>query len=385
MRLFWIIISFILVSAPPIHAQDDAPPLIILDKGGIYAVSSRRSTALVEAPENYDEFVETHYERPTLFSAEWLSPDGQYLAYTTFARDPQRPERVAMENLSSALYLLDLHNGGKPIPVRLSQNGIYAIKSVVWSADGAMLYVLAHPSRSAPSVLMFVARDAWDDLPAAVTLPIPDYAFARRLIPAPQGVVVQDNGLTLPEYRFWWFETPDSVPVTYTVDYTISPDVNLYVNTPFTPLWIEDELRYGLVNMFSGELLYTVDLTTGAVSPPDDFGNLTALVSGLAPDDSLRVSTGMYSDFTLLILYDPENTNLGSVDRVRSYAFGIFGDSIGSTFALSPDGQTLAYLQDGEIYLWQAGESAPLDISAQVIAWSPVQHIAMYYPAYFIG
>jgi hypothetical protein len=65
MRLFWIMISLILVSAPSAFAQGDAPPMIILDRGGIYAVSSGRYAALVEAPENYDEFVETHYQRPT--------------------------------------------------------------------------------------------------------------------------------------------------------------------------------------------------------------------------------------------------------------------------------------------------------------------------------
>lgn len=382
--LICVLICLLLFAAPTFAQAEGETPIYFLQDGGIYAVypSDGAVETWVEPASNHAAVFEEVFQQSLLFSAEWLSPDGAYLAYTTFARDEADPEAIDTSALSAELYVLDLSTG-ESLPVTLTDDTLTSIPSLAWSPDGASLYVIG--TQGAADTLFIVEREAWDAEPTSTELPAVGYAMARRVFAADQGIVIEDRGLQSPSYTFFYYDQAGSQVNEYTVDWNVSPDVNLYINTPFTPLLVDDSLRYGLVSMMD-ELIFTVDLASGAVEPMPDYGYIPALISGLEPDASLRVSTSMYTgDYTALILRDLDNNIVGSVDYVPGYAFGIPGDSVGSTFALSPDGQRLAYLQDGTINVWQDGESMPLGVSAQVIAWSPLVYTTVHDPAFFAG
>src|SRR5690606_63021 len=99
-----------------------------------------------------------------------------------------------------------------------------------------------------------------------------------------------------------------------------------------------------------------------------EFGSMIALVSGLAPETSLRLTTALYSgDVTALHLRGTDGALLADVPTVKAYAFGIHGDSVGTTYALSPDGQSVAWVGDSGLTLWRDGEVMPLDFSAEAL------------------
>ena len=108
------------------------------------------------------------------------------------------------------------------------------------------------------------------------------------------------------------------------------------------------------------------------------------MVSRANPANSLRITAEPFEGMYLtLSIRDADTQYLGSIGEIRYQAFGPDGDSMGSTFALSPDGQKLAYLDEGALMLLQDGEVASLDFRADVIAWGVPLYIPIYDPAYF--
>src|SRR5690606_2813915 len=119
-----------------------------------------------------------------------------------------------------------------------------------------------------------------------------------------------------------------------------------------------------LVRQMSGEIAYWVDLTYG-VTGPSDSSLFPGMVSALAPETSLRLSAGYYDGDNIgLTVRSTENEIIGETSIFKAYAYGITGDSVGSTFALSPDGQTVAFLNEGVLHLWREGEVTALGVEA---------------------
>jgi hypothetical protein len=378
----WLLLSLWLLIAPVTLAQEDVPPIIALNDGGIYAVSplDGSTETLVEPPLNYSFILENFHDPVTVFSAEWLS--GQYIAYRTLRRQADNSDVVDDTGLSHALFVLDVQNGGEPIPVQVGTN--YRVQSVAWSLDGTRLYAVISTPDSENGSLVSVERDAWD-APTVVELPPLEYAMARRVYPTADGTVVVDRGIQSLRRVFTVFDGEGEQINQFEVDFNISPDVNLYINTPFTPMLVDGTPRYALVHQFTGELLFQVDFASGEVLPVES-GYFPAVVSALAPDTSLRLSAGQYNgEFMIGQVRSPQSTMVGSIDRLRAYTFGIAGDSVGTPFALSPDGQTIAYLLDGTLMLWQGGESTALDVTAEALAWSPMLNVPVYDPNYLRG
>ena len=371
-------------------AQADEPPLLALHEGGIYAVSpfSGEATALVPAPENIAELRELTHDPVTLFSADWLSPDGSTLVYRTLAADALARARADAYAPDHALYALDLHtNAATEIALPQHYRADVTVQSLAWSADGTRLAVVLF---SRPLVgeagwsLAVYASDSWESL-LTVPLPEPAYATSRRIVAGGDSFTLVDTGIQGPHVTFTRLDADGKPAESIEIDDTISPDVNLYILAPFNPLRDGETWRYGLNRQLTGDLFTAVDLATGALVPYDS-ATFPALVSSLAPETSLRVSAVYYDgDMIGLLLRNAETRMIGDTPIIKAYSFGISGDSDGSTFALSPDGQSLAFLESGALRLWTDGEVTPLDFSADALAWAPPRYVPVVDSAYLAG
>lgn len=395
MRRLLIALGILLLSAG-VSAQAATPPLLILKHGGIYAISPQDGAiveTLVAPPDYYADLADAAFDPVTLFSAEWMSPDGEFLAYRVLSvHDPIQAggDRV----YTHSFFLLNLVEGGDPIPVTLADESAFrvTVESVAWSNDGAHLYVLITsqtPRQNDPvwALLMF-ERGAWQT-PLEVPLDPPGYADARTIFAADENVVVWDRGVQGPHYNFRTFDRTGAQVSIVPFDTTISPteDVNLYINTAFNPVETENGTEFVFVNSYGGsdEVEYAVHffpLLLREVEP----GYFPALISRTASESSVRVSLSLSSgDVASLLLRDAQSGYLDYIESVPLYAFGILGDSIGSTITLSPDGQTVAFLHNDLISLWHDGITVSLNVSAQVIAWQSPLFTLVYDPTYLIG
>jgi hypothetical protein len=386
--IYLCFLTFIVGSA---QAQDELPPIIALNEGGIYTVSvDGHAEMLVAPPENYQAIRETRSDPVTLFSAEWLSPDGQYLVYRV--KQPIDPLAPINENTAytDSLFLLDLQNGSVPQALELKAAANYAVGSVAWSPDGAFLYIVIlafNPGNDTSAwALEILERDDWTRQ-LHIDLNAPDYAMARRIFATETGVVVWDRGVQSPVYAFTLFDSSGEQINQFEVDWNVSPDVNLYINTPFTPLAMADIVRFALTHNFTGEILFQVDFATGEVSA-FNHSHLSGMVSGSAPDSSIRLSPVFFSGDNLgLYIRDIENNYLGDIEHVKAHAFFVLGDYMGMQFSLAPDGQMLAYLQGDNqaLMLWENGEIRDLDFTAEVVVWSAPLYVPIHDPNYFRG
>jgi hypothetical protein len=383
-RLFLLCFVFLLV--PSSYAQAERSPLIALSEGAIYALDAEtgESEMLVPAPSAYRFMREILYQPITVFSQNWLSPDGQFLAYAmTYPSNPAQ-EISEDSEFTQRLFLLDLENPRFPMSLNLDASLNYSVKSVAWSQDSALLYVLIlGGKREAPQwSLIIIERDNWTQ---QISIPLDSLAYAtgRSIFATENAVVVMDKGLQSPRNQFRLFNQQGEAIQDFIVDWTISPDVNLYLNTPFMPIEIDGETRYGYVHMFGNYLLYQTDFNTGESSEAE-FG-YPAMLSRNAVDSSLRLFATFYSGDSMgLLIFDSEDNYIGELESLRAFAYPMSGESIGSTFALSPDGQQLAYLQDNQLMLWENGESRSLDFSADIIVWASPIYMP-FSPDYFRG
>lgn len=393
MRWLLVILCLLVLAGPAAAAQTDSPPILALNAGGIYAVSPADGSVqtLVAPPADYDALHEQTHDPVTVFTAEGLSPDGQHLAFRTLRRNAPTEAETDEVGTTHALFVLDVQNGGDPIPVTLvdsdqARSTVY-IESLAWSADGTRLYaaiLTSGETSEAQESLVYVERGVWDN-PVAVAIPKPGYAMARHIFATNDGIVVMDRGIQSPRYVFTLFD-PDGQQVNhFEVDWNVSPEVNLYINTLFTPLLVDDTVRFGLVAQRTNELVFQIDFASGDVMPFDS-GYFPGMISASAPDTSLRASAGYYDGDTIaLFIRDEQNRYVGETGFFHAYAFGISGDSTGSTFTLSPDGQAIAYLENGALMLWQNGTATPLGFTAEALAWGPTRNIPVYDPMFLAG
>ncbi len=395
MRRTLIVVSFLLLTVgfSVVRAQAELPPLLILNDGGIYAISPEDGTileTLVAPPENYTALADATYEPVTLFSAEWMSPDGEFLAYRVMSeRDPIQAGGDPV--YTQRFFLLNLLEGGDPIPVTLADENAYrvTVESVAWSNDGVNLYVLVTsqtPRQNDPVwALLIFEREQWQT-PLEVPLDAPDYAMGRSIFATDEGAAVWDRGLQSPRYAITNYDTAGEVVSLVEVNADMSPDVNLYINPPVNPLVIDGVTRFGLIHQMWGSLHYQIDLSTGAVTQ-SEYNYFPALISRFAPDSSVRVSFAMSDgDYaSALLRAGDDELPFDYLERVKLHAFGIAGDSQGSTFTLSPDGQVFAYLENGMVVLRRNEASTLLNVAAQVIAWQSPLFTLVYDPAWLAG
>ena len=374
-------------------AHGAEPPLLALRDDAIYAVSPSDGevTRLIAAP-NGAAVMRKHTGEPvTLFSADWLSPDGRTLVYRTLAADALARVQAGTYRPDHALYAFDLHNLDTPVEIALPNHASadVTVQSAAWTADGARLaVVLVSRSREnedeAGWSLALYERETWE--PALVApLPEPGYAMSRRIVAGGDAFVMVDTGIQGPRIRFTRLDANGQALEPVEIDPSVSSVVNLYLITPFNPLLDGDDWRYGLDQQLAGDLFAGIDLASGELAPFD--ANLfPGLVSALAPETSLRLTASYYSgDGIGLLVRNAEGEIIGETPIFKAYAFGIAGDSDGSTFALSPDGQAVAFLEDGGLRLWRGGEVTALDFEAEALAWAPPRYVPVYDPFYLMG
>lgn len=371
MRVFCLLAVCLLLALPTL-AQDEIAPIIVLNEGGIYAVSpdDGSTQALVAAPEEYAALRQETGDPVRVFSADWLSPDGQLLVY-----------RTLLPEMRHTLTVLDIASGAGTT-VALPEPSY--VESVAWSPDGARLAVVGQDIRENQAAgwwLNVFERDAWDSAVVTARLTSPDYAMSRRVFMTPDGIVLYDHGIQSPRIMLNVLDEAGETRHQIDLDTARLPELNLYLNTPLNPLLVDNQYQFGLTRQSTDELAFVASFDTGDITEYD-FGYFPALVSALAPDTSLRVSYSQNNgDNTLLLIRDANGDYVGDIDGVRTYAFGIANDNAGSTHVVSPDGQTLAWLDGDQLMLWRDGESQPLGVTAQALAWAlplyvPVEDLA---------
>jgi hypothetical protein len=365
------------------NAQSEETPIIALHEGAIYAVKPSDGSAeiLVPASSAYGEV----YEPASFFSAEWLSPDGQYLAYRmTYPVNPAEPVSET-SNRTHRLFILDLQTGTFPHPISLGAFPSYDIDSVAWSPDGNFLYVLIAISGEEEILqLVIIEREQWQN---QIVIPVEpsDDAPKRSIFAIEDTFVLQERGWMAGANIMTAFDNEGEVVKRFELSNDYGYWLDFFISTPFTPLFVDGQSEYSLIDYSSNEILYQIELLTGEVSEFPD-GYVPAMVSRTNPETSLRVSLEYENESpNQLYIRDTEANYLGSSNPLRYQAFGPEGDSMGSTFALSPDGQSLAWLEDNELILWQDGGTRGLGFSADVIAWASPLYIPVYDPEYFGG
>lgn len=391
MRRLLIALSILLlsVSSSGASAQAELPPLLILNDGGIYAISPQDGAiveTLVAPPEDYEALNAAAADPVNYFSAEWISPDGQLLAYRTLGGgEPLQAggDPVFTHNLA----LLHLNEGGDPIMLTLTDDEEVSVEfdSVAWSNDGAYLYVLIAtrtPRQSDPdwTVVVF-QRDQWDT-PNLIPLEPTEGTWVFRNIFAAEenAFVVFDWSVRDGSHAFTMYSPSGEMLNTFSVTNSLSPDVNMYTNaTQLNPLVIEGSTRYGFSNILLGDmLLYQADLMTGEISEMEA-GYFSSLVSLAAPDTSIHVSLINFDgEIGGLNIHDAEGTLLEYVEGVRLVAYGVQGNTWGSTFTVSPDGHAVAFLREGTVNIWRDGVLTALNVNARVIAWQAPLVVPVY-------
>ncbi len=383
MRRTLLILSLLLltVSLSVVRAQSGLAPLLILNEDGIFALSRQDGATHLETvvapPEGYQALRETSQQLVLYFSAEWISPDGEILAYRTVSGG--EPIQAGGDPVfTHHLALLNLHEGGDLIRLTLTDDEDVSVEfdSVAWSNDGAYLYVLIAtrtPRQSDPdwTVVVF-QRDQWDT-PSLIPLEQAGGEWASRNIFAAEenDFVVFDWSIRDGSHTFTMYNPSGEMLNTFSITSPLSPDVNLYINmTQLNPLMIEGSTYHGFSNIqLADMLLYKADLMTGEISEMEA-GYFTSLVSLASPETSIHVSLINFDgEIGGLNIRDVDGSLLEYVDGVRLVAYGIQGNTWGSTFTVSPDGQALAFLREGTVNIWHDGVLTALDERASVIAW----------------
>src|SRR5689334_13866035 len=97
MRRFFFLLCLLAFFSLSNHAQTEQRPLLALHDGAIYAidVATGESEMLVPAPSAYEAMLEFVWPI-TIFSENWLSPDGQFLTYAMTY--PVKPAEEISEN-----------------------------------------------------------------------------------------------------------------------------------------------------------------------------------------------------------------------------------------------------------------------------------------------
>lgn len=373
-------------------AQEVAPPLLVLRHDSIDAVSLETGeiTQLVPPP-NGAVALRNHTHKPsTLFSAEWLSPDGRYLLYRTVAADALARVQTGTYRENHALYVVDVQTGDSVeivFPEHESQD--IRIESVAWTGDGTQLGVTFYAGDRANAdsrrpLLAVYARETWERT-RVTALPAPAHATVRRLIPAGDTFVLVERGVQGPHITFMRLGADGEVAPLAAVDVSAVPDVNLYILAPFNPLQDGTAWAYGLNRQLTGELSAGVDLETGELKPFEN-GLFPAMVSALAPDTSLRLTAGYFDgDQIGLMVRDADDKHIDDLPIFQAYAFGISADNNGSTFALAPDGQTVAFVQNDALMLWHDGELNATGVDAEALVWAPPRYQTVYDLLYLLG
>ncbi|MEZ4672091.1 MAG: hypothetical protein R3E39_29650 [Anaerolineae bacterium] len=365
----------------PANAQEAPTPIIAVKDGSIYAFSPANDSAepLLSAPDHYAEIAENNRKPVVLTSAEWLSPDGRYLAYRVIVPTNSAIAITPTSRFTQALFVLDLHDPKSSVSINLGTDET-TIESVAWSLDNTRLYVLANHT------LNILARDDWA-LQTSVDVggPHPSQApvISRRIFASDAGVVLVDatDGRQPIGINFTVFDADGGQVTAFQADWNSTPGTTFY--SPFEPLEVDGIVQYGFVDNYN-TLVYLGSFAPATVNAVEDFNRGYAtigMVSRNAPETSLQVTVFGYETTFDLSVRDAQGSWLADIPQLRAFAYGGYsGDHFGTRFALSPDGQTLAYLSDKGLAIWHEGESRTLDFTADVIIWSPPQYVTVDLP-----
>lgn len=380
-RTIFVVLTCLLLRVLPANAQDVSSPIIALKDGYIYAFNPADDSAepLVLRPDHYDEIAEYNRQPVVLTSADWLSPDGQYLAYRVIF--PASPDETISETstFTQALFVLDLQNPAHPVSINLGADET-SIESVAWSLDNTRLYVLANDA------LNIIERAGWT-VQTTVDVGSPHLSqspvISRRIFASETGVVLADatDGLQPVGIDFTVFDADGNQTRTFQVDWNDYPDTIFY--SPFEPLDMDGVVHYGFLDSYR-VLRYLANFAPASASAVEDYAQGYAtigMVSRSAAETSLLLTAYGYDTTFDLSILDADENWMEDIPQIRAYKFGGYsGDHFGTRFALSPDGQSLAYLSDSGLVIWHDGESLTMDFVADVIIWSVPMYVTVDLP-----
>ncbi len=336
------------------------------------------------------QYVDASWERLPIddFYAGSLSPDGGQLAYLRVPPFLQALLDDGKGHLYTTAWdvaLVSLADGSRrelalqPPTITLDDDGYSGgIKrsTPVWSPDGSALAWIEqdYPAQRAARLILY---DLFDDASRVLDDAVPPVMFSVDGLPrllnwGPAGLALftndpSDNAETL---RFYDATAGLQQVVRWEDDESWYPLAG--------PLWVADvpaEVASGgeVAAVQVGQYAwYRADPEADAVV---GLGMQLELVSADTPDESLRLVWDVYA------IADRPAWRLLAADGTELLAWAVPLHSSAFTaltrFVIAPSGQAAAYLQEGDLLLWQDGRATvivpPNDVRITTLYWGPVR------------
>jgi len=364
MRKVLILVPILMLSllVAKAHNEVKQTPIIALADNKLYAVSAEDGSARVLAEP-------TITEQPiAALRVGSISPDGKQLVYMT-----QSAPDVSLDKYGSHMYLLTIADGsteelepkGGVFDVPMPKGYVSQIDMPTWSLDGQRIYYF----RS--QYALGKQGDQKPKLLAYYDVNTHKHVLVARFDPTNQMENLQavKDGMLVRWYK------PGFDGPTYSAFYGLDSQSNKPADVSAMYLYglrdTDGTYYYARLNDF-GDVHSLVNVATGD-EKPSDVGFYPAAQSLMNGERSMHLFSVQGSISTYYV-YDAENY-ITSID-----------DQSGFSFALAPDGQSVAYLlfENGSKASIQImdmnGDVRKLDFEAEQIVWGAIDFVPFLAP-----
>ncbi len=366
MRKILILITVLVLSVTAAKAQDksESSPIIAMRDGKVYAVSPEDGSSRLLADPSAEN------QEMVWFRYGSLSPDGKTLVYVSQSSYDTDPK-----DFISNLKLVTIADGttktvvpsGGVFDVPAGKNERFDLTMATWSYDGQRIYYFRRTISSVATTInkptQFAYYDVLKDKHELVARLDPKNLL-DNLQAVPEGIVMR------------WYSAGFSSTTTMNL-YDPNNRMLKQIEMDFPYLYTlrdKDALYYTQLKDF-GNIDYAVNAKTGEKQPFKS-GYYPAEQSLMNGDQSMHVFTTQ-DDFNIYYVYGADyHTPITTIKNTS-----------GLTYAISPDGQQLAYM------IYDQGPTAPiqimdmngkvrkLDFEAGQILWGTTEYVSFYAPS----
>lgn len=353
-RKLLVLLAVVLSVGFTAAAQDlkSQPPIIAQLDNKWYAVSPVDGSATVLVEPEGDEKLSALLEGN-------LSPDGQWLAYTTRLYDKVAKVshyKLFLMNLTTREVQMINPSGGifdRPAPA----NHVFQLFLPTWSYDGTRLYYVRNETEVSERSVIVAGQLAYYELAAGT------HHLAARLDPAKvvDELSAVPDGMILRTVK----AGSDLLNLTFYAPNNAIIKASLLANVSPTPVVFKGDIYF--VDVVDNTIGTLFNAATGETVKIDE-GYFPAFRSQAAGDGSLRFFH-MFNNGSNWKVYGSDHTTLLQTVRPK----------MGARLAVSPDGQAAAYILytkpgEGSIQVIDPdGTNRDLQFNAELIVWGALE------------